>query len=91
MKQEKVKLIILISQGTIEDKILFVRDKKVILDRDLAKLYRVETRVLNQAVKRHFERFPEDFMFQLRKDEFEDWKSQIVISKKEKKGLRKSP
>lgn len=51
------------------------------IDRDLALLYGVETRVLNQAVKRNIERFHDDFMFQLNKEEFEDWKSQSVISK----------
>ncbi len=61
------------------------------LDRDLAELYDVETRVLNQAVKRNIERFPEDFMFQLTEKELENWKSQIVISNKEIKGLRKLP
>ena len=61
------------------------------LDRDLAVLYRVETRVLNQAVKRNIERFPEDFMFQLTKEEFENWKSQFVISKSIIMGARKLP
>ena len=64
----------------IESLIITVRGKQVILDRDLARLYGVETRVLNQAVQRNIERFPEDFMFQLTKEEFENWKSQIVIS-----------
>ena len=50
------------------------------LDRDLARLYGVEARALNQAVQRNIERFPEDFMFQLTKEEFENLKSQIVIS-----------
>jgi len=53
----------------IENKILLIRGKKVMLDRDLAKLYRVDTKVLNQAVKRNVERFPEDFMFKLTKEE----------------------
>ena len=61
------------------------------LDRDLAELYGVETRVLNQAVRRNEKRFPEDFMFQLTTKELEDWKSQIVISNKERMGLRKPP
>lgn len=61
------------------------------LDRDLAFLYGVPTKVLNQSVKRNSKRFPEDFMFQLNKDEFEIWKSQFVTSKGDKKGLRKSP
>jgi len=61
------------------------------LDRDLAKLYEVETKVLNQAVKRNSERFPEDFMFQLAKEEMRNWKSQFVTSKSERMGLRKRP
>jgi len=61
------------------------------LDRDLAILYGVKTMVLNQAVKRNISRFPSDFMFQLSKEEFEFWKSQIVISKGDTKGLRKLP
>ena len=60
-------------------------------DRDLASLYGVETRVLNQAVTRNLERFPADFMFQLTKEEFENWKSQIVTSKGDIMGLRKIP
>ena len=75
----------------IESKIYLLRNKKVILDRDLAILYGVETRTLNQAVKRNLERFPEDFMFQLTKEETQNWISQIVISNKEKMGLRKMP
>ena len=65
---------------SIENLILNIRGKQVMLDRDLARLYGVETKVLNQAVKRNIERFPEDFMFQLNKEEFENWKSQIVTS-----------
>jgi len=61
----------------------------VILDRDLAELYEVETRVLNQAVKRNIKRFPKDFMFQLTKDEFKILKSQIVTSRWG--GVRKLP
>ena len=61
------------------------------IDRDLAEMYGVETRTLNQAVKRNFERFPDDFMFQLTKLEFQDWKSQIVISNSNNMGLRKRP
>ena len=64
----------------IESLILTIRDKQVILDRDLARLYGVETRVLNQAVQRNIERFPKDFMFQLTQEEFENWKSQFAIS-----------
>ena len=64
----------------IENLIHVIRGKQVMLDRDLARLYSVEARALNQAVQRNVERFPEDFMFQLTKEEFENLKSQIVIS-----------
>ncbi len=60
------------------------------LDFDLAQLYGVETRTLNQAVRRNTRRFPEDFMFQLTKTELANWRSQIVMSKREKMGLRRS-
>jgi hypothetical protein len=65
---------------SLMNKILLIRSRKVMLDRDLAELYGVETRVLNQAVKRNIQRFPEDFMFQLNKDEFQNLKSQFVTS-----------
>lgn len=72
----------------IEDTILLIRGKRVVLDHDLARLYGVATRTLNQAVKRNLDRFPEDFMFQLTTAETEEWqslkpsRSQIVILKK---------
>ena len=81
----------LIPQVLVERKIFLIRGRRVMLDRDLAELYGVETRVLNQAVKRNLNRFPEDFMFQLNQAEMENWKSQIVISNKDKMGLRKAP
>jgi len=59
-----------------------LRGKAVMLDRDLAAIYQVETRTLNQAVKRNSERFPEDFMFRLTPTEYETLRSQIVISKR---------
>ncbi len=72
--------------------ILVVRGHKVILDVDLAALYEVETRVLNQAVKRNIERFPGDFLFQLSPRELEDWRSQLVISNPAARmGLRRAP
>ena len=76
----KVETAAIQSVEQIESLILTIRGKQVILDRDLARLYSVETRVLNQAVQRNIERFPEDFMFRLTKEEFENWKSQFVIS-----------
>ncbi len=75
----------------IQSKIYEIRGQKVMLDRDLAELYGVETRALNQAVKRNAERFPEDFMFQLTESETEIWKSQIVISNSIKMGMRRHP
>ena len=68
----------------IENLIHVIRGKQVMLDRDLARLYGVEARALNQAVQRNRERFPEDFMFQLSKEEFENLRSQIVTSSEEK-------
>jgi len=65
----------------IKDKIHLIREQQVILDEDLAELYNVNTKVLNQAVKRNIERFPERFMFQLTEKEYENLISQIVISK----------
>ena len=65
---------------TIQSKIYEIRGQRVMLDFDLAAMYGVETRVLNQAVRRNIERFPEDFMFQLTKGEWTILKSQIVIS-----------
>ena len=64
----------------IQRKIFEIRGQKVILDRDLAALYQVETKRLNQQVQRNIERFPDDFMFQLTKEEFESLRSQIATS-----------
>ena len=73
----------IVPQQVIESKIFIIRGKKVMLDRDLAILYSVETRALNQAVKRNIERFPSDFMFQLSPDEAKELsRSQIVILKR---------
>ncbi|MCX6272973.1 MAG: ORF6N domain-containing protein [Bacteroidetes bacterium] len=87
----KTEYQLMIPEEAVISKIYLIRGKKVILDRDLAELYDVETRILNQAVKRNPRRFPEDFMFQLTSEELENWKSQIVISKRVKMGLRKPP
>ena len=73
----------------IESKIFTIRGQQVMLDRDLAELYQVETRVLNQAVARNLDIFPERFAFQLTKEEFQNLKSQIVTSSWG--GVRKSP
>ena len=65
---------------TIINKIYIIRDKKVMIDRDLGELYGVDTKVLNQAIKRNLKRFPDDFMFQLTDEEFRNLRSQIVTS-----------
>lgn len=76
----------------IEQAICLIRGQKVMLDRDLSALYAVETRALVQAVKRNINRFPEDFMFQLTQEEFEHWRSQIVMSNPAAKmALRRAP
>ena len=71
----------LVPAELIEKKIYLIRGQKVLLDRDLAELYGVETKVLKQAVRRNIKRFPDDFMFQLSKAEFTHWRSQFVTSK----------
>jgi len=78
----------IISTGDIQNKIYTIRGLQVMLDSDLAKLYQVETRVLNQAVKRNVNRFPDNFRFQLTIDEWDFLKSQIVISTKETDDLK---
>ncbi len=79
----------LIPNERIIQSIFFIREQKVMLDSDLAMIYGVETKVLNQAVKRNIERFPKDFMFQLTKQEEENLKSQIVTSSFGHGGKRK--
>lgn len=71
---------LIISEETISDKIYFIRNQKVMLDRDLALLYGIENKRLNEQVKRNISRFPEDFMFQLNQIEFQNLKSQIATS-----------
>ncbi len=78
MPEEKIAII---PHEAIQTKILVLRDKKVMLDSDLALLYEVEPRVLNQAVKRNIQRFPADFMFQLTKEEVDSLRSQIVTER----------
>jgi len=67
--------------ANIESKILFIRGQKVMLDANLAELYEVETKELNRAVKRNFERFPDDFMFQLSAEEFDNLRFQFGTSR----------
>ena len=82
----------LISQEQIESAIYVIRGQKVMIDRDLGRLYGVETRVLLQSVRRNADRFPDDFMFQLNSQELENWRSQFVMSNSSTKmGLRRAP
>ncbi|MDA3861165.1 MAG: ORF6N domain-containing protein [Melioribacteraceae bacterium] len=81
----------IIKTVNIQNQIYTIRGMQVMIDRDLAELYQVETRRLNEQVKRNLKRFPKEFMFQLSKEEMENWKSQIATSNKEKMGLRKPP
>ena len=75
----------------IMSKIYLIRGRKVMLDRDLAELYGVETKQLKRAVRRNIERFPEDFMFEMTKEELENWRYQFGTSNKERMGLRVPP
>lgn len=70
----------LISNENIEDIIYEIRGQKVMLDKDLAKLYGVETKVLKQSDKRNIQRFPKDFMFEMTREKLEDWRSHFVTS-----------
>jgi hypothetical protein len=80
-----------LSEEIIESKIFLIRGKNVMLDRDLAVLYGVETKALKQTVKRNPKRFPEDFMFELTQEELTNWRSQFVTSKGRQDGLKISP
>ncbi len=75
----------------IVKRIYWIRNKRVMLDRDLAGLYGVRTKALKQAVRRNPKRFPEDFMFELSKEELKNWRSQFVTSNSDRRGLRYSP
>ena len=75
----------------IKNKIYLIRDCKVMLDRDLAILYGVETKRLKEAVRRNLTRFPEDFMFEMTVNEFEHWRGDYELTKEDKMGLRYAP
>jgi hypothetical protein len=76
---------------SIVSKIIFLRGEKVLLDRDLAELYEVETAQLKRAVRRNIDRFPDDFMFELTKKELDNWRCQFGTSNRDKMGLRHNP
>ena len=81
----------ILEKEKIENLIYEIRGKQVMLDRDLARLYNVETKALNQAVKRNIDRFPSEFCFQMDNKEFNNWRSQFVTSNNDKIGLRRPP
>jgi len=82
---------IAIPDDLVMSKIYVIRGVKVMLDRDLAELYGVETKYLKRQVKRNIIRFPEDFMFELTEQEFKEWRSQFVTSNEDRMGLRYAP
>ena len=82
---------IIVPMERIQKTIYLVRGQKVMLDRDLAALYEVPTNVLKRAVKRHADRFPDDFMFVLDRKEFMNWRGQFVTSNSDRMGLRHAP
>lgn len=92
IKKESTGETVVIPIVLIERRIYLIRGQKVMLDADLAELYQVPTKVLNQAIRRNLDRFPEDFMFQLSPEELENWRSQIVTSNPSAKmSLRRPP
>lgn len=82
---------IIIVDEVVMNKIYMVRGQKVMLDRDLAELYQIDTKVLKQSVKRNIDRFPDDFMFEMTERELNNWRSQFVTSNSDKMGLRYMP
>lgn len=80
-----------VSLSKIEDMIYIVRGHKVMMDFDLAELYGVETKNLKKAVRRNMSRFPDDFMFEMSKEELENWRCQFGTSNRVKMGLRVQP
>ena len=80
-----------VADEAIMNKIYVVRGQKVMIDRNLAELYEVETKRLKEAVRRNTNRFPADFMFEMNKKEFANWRTQNATSKEDRQGLRYAP
>ena len=87
MAKAKKQMDLAIPDEVLMSKIYLIRGQKVMLDRDLAEMYGVETKVLKQSVKRNIERFPNDFMFEMSKKEFENWRTHFASSNLDKMGL----
>lgn len=88
---EDTRLPGIIPDDVVLTKIYLIRGQKVMIDRDLAELYGIETRRLKEAVRRNQKRFPKDFMFEMTKEELSNWRSQIATSNSERMGLRYLP
>lgn len=82
---------VILKEDAIINRIYRMSGMKVMLDRDLAEMYGVETKRLKEAVRRNINRFPDDFMFEMNKEELANWRSQIATSNAEKMGLRYAP
>ena len=82
---------IAVPDEVVISKIYLIRGQKVMIDRDLAELYGVETKRLKEAVRRNIERFPEDFMFEMNKSEFDQWRKDNITEADDKQGLRYAP
>lgn len=82
---------IAVPDEVVISKIYLIRGQKVMIDRDLAELYDVETKRLKEAVRRNIERFPEDFMFEMNKSEFDQWRKAHITEADDKQGLRYAP
>jgi len=91
LKKQLMTKSIAITDETVINEIYHIRGKKVMLDRYLAEMYGVGTSQLKRQVKRNIDRFPADFMFEMNKEEFQNWRSQFGISKEDKMGLRYAP
>lgn len=87
----KQELQVLVTEQKILNRIYVVRGEKVMLDRDLAELYGVETKRLKETVKRNINRFPKDFMFEMTPNEFKKWREYATLSEADKQGLRYAP
>lgn len=91
MNMAKEDVLALPAEVGIINRIYVIRDQKVMIDRDLAELYGVETKRLKESVRRHKARFPKDFMFEMSKEEFEIWRTHFASSKQDRQGLRYRP
>jgi ORF6N domain-containing protein len=87
----KKELHVLVMEQKILNRINVLRGEKIMLDRDLAELYGIETKVLKQAVKRNMKRFPKDFMFEMTVSEFKKWRGTAALNESDKQGLRHAP